>query len=215
MPEDFSRAGGGEAFLSWAACSRPMRGQAVSGDRASIQIDGSRAVLAVIDGLGHGPEAAVAARLATDVVEHHPAEPIDVLLLLVHRELTASRGAAATVAIVDADTGLMHWLGVGNVEGVLVRADAIARPRTLGAFLVGGVLGYQLNQLHQPTPVVLQDGDTIVMATDGVRANLAELVRPEQPIERMAAEILTKHARTDDDALVVVARYATLDAAAP
>lgn len=210
MSEGPARASGSSPYLSWAATGRPMRGQAVSGDRVSVQMDGSRAVLAVVDGLGHGPEAAEAARLATDVVESNPAEPIDVLLLLVHRELASSRGAAATVAFLEADTGTLLWLGVGNVEGVLVRAEEMARPRTIGPFLVGGVLGYQMNQLHAPSPVELGNGDTIVIATDGVRAELSSVVRPDQPVERLADTILAKYGRPDDDALVLVARYATL-----
>jgi phosphoserine phosphatase RsbX len=210
MGDQVVRAAGRSGFLTWAAASRPMRGQTVSGDRASVQMDGSRAVIAVVDGLGHGPEAAEAARLATDVVEHNPAEPIDVLLLLTHRELASSRGAAASVAIVEADTGQMQWLGVGNVDGVVVRADVEARPRTLGVFLVGGVLGYQMNQLHMPPPVHLHDGDVIVMATDGVRADLSSIVRPEATPERLADAVLEQYGRPDDDALVVVARYATL-----
>jgi negative regulator of sigma-B (phosphoserine phosphatase) len=215
MSEAARKASGRSPFLAWAATSRPMRGEQVSGDRVSVQLDGSRAVLAVVDGLGHGPEAAAAARLATDVVEHNPAEPIDVLLLLVHRQLANSRGAAATVAILDADSGRLHWLGVGNVEGVVVRADELARPRTIGAFLVGGVLGYQMNQLHAPTQVDLADGDVIVIATDGVRAELSSIVRSDQPVERMADRILAKYGRPDDDALVLVARYATLGSGVP
>ncbi len=213
MAETISRAAGTSGFLTWAAASRPMRGQVVSGDRASVQMDGSRAVIAVVDGLGHGPEAAEAARLATEVIEHNPAEPIDVLLLLAHRELASSRGAAASVAIVDAAAGQMHWLGVGNVEGVVIRADLHARPRTLGVFLVGGVLGYQMNQLHRPAPVDLHDRDIVVIATDGVRADLSSIVRHDQPPERLADAILEKYGRPDDDALVVVARYATLGGA--
>jgi negative regulator of sigma-B (phosphoserine phosphatase) len=194
-------------FLTWAVASRPMKGQAVSGDQATVQVSGSRTVMAVIDGLGHGPEAATAARLAIDVIDNNPAEPLEVLLLLLHRELGSSRGAAATLAVMEGEHGLMDWLGVGNVDGVLVRSDIEARPRNRGVFLISGVLGYHMGNMHHPEPVALEPGDVIVIATDGIRANLAEVARLDLSIDRLAQKILTKYSRADDDALVLVARY--------
>jgi hypothetical protein len=194
-------------FLDWAIAGRPLAGQDVSGDRATVQITRNRCVIAVIDGLGHGPQAAAAAALAAGVVERHRAEPLDALLLLVHEKLVESRGAAATFAIVDGDTGRIDWLGVGNVDGMIIRADETARPRTSGVFLCRGILGYQQPDIRRQEPVQLEDGDTIVIATDGVRGDLAADVRHETPVERMAGALLDAHATPDDDALVLVARY--------
>jgi hypothetical protein len=194
-------------FLDWAVAGRPLAGQTVSGDLAAVQVSRSRCVIAVIDGLGHGPEAAAAATLAAGVVERHRAEPLDAMLLLVHEHLAESRGAAATLAIVDGDTGRMEWLGVGNVDGLIVRADEAARPHTSGVFLCRGILGYQQPNIRAQEPVQLEDGDCIVIATDGVRGDLAADVRHETPVDRMAAALLDAHATPDDDALVFVARY--------
>jgi hypothetical protein len=194
-------------FLDWAVAGQPQAGQDVSGDLAAVQVTRSRCVIAVIDGLGHGPEAADAAALAAGVIERHRAEPLDAMLLLVHEHLTASRGAAATLAIVDGDTGRMEWLGVGNVDGMVVRADDTARPRTMGVFLCRGILGYQKPDIRPRAPVQLEDGDCIVIATDGVRGDLAAGVRHEAPVDRMATALLDAHALPDDDALVFVARY--------
>jgi phosphoserine phosphatase RsbX len=199
--------GGDTSFLRWAVAGRPMRGQAVSGDQATVQVSGPRTIMAVIDGLGHGREAADAAQLASEVVDRHPAEPLEVLLLLVHRELHETRGAAVTVAIVDSERSTLHWLGVGNVEGVLMRADIEARPRSHGVFLVSGVLGYHVGRIHVPEPIALAHGDLVVLATDGVRANLADVVRFDQTPERLADDIMAKHGKLNDDALVLVARY--------
>jgi len=194
-------------FLDWAVAGRPLAGQAVSGDLAAVQVTRSRCVIAVIDGLGHGPEAAAAATLAAGVIERHRAEPLDAMLLLVHEHLSESRGAAATLAIVDGDTGRMDWLGVGNVDGMVIRADETARPRTSGVFLCRGILGYQRPNIRIAEPVQLQDGDCIVIATDGVRGDLAADLRHETPVDRMATALLDAHATPDDDALVFVARY--------
>lgn len=194
-------------FLDWAVAGRPLAGQEVSGDLAAVQVTRSRCVIAVIDGLGHGPEAAEAAALAAGVVERHRAEPLDAMLLLVHERLVDSRGAAATLAIVDGDTGRMEWLGVGNVDGTMIRADETARPRTNGVFLCRGILGYQQPDIRPREPIQLEDGDCIVIATDGVRGDLAADVRRETPVDRLATTLLDAHATPDDDALVFVARY--------
>lgn len=196
-----------KTFLDWAIASRPIAGETLSGDAATVQLSSSRCVLAVIDGLGHGPEAAAAAAEAATVVEDNRAEPIVALLLLLHERLVDSRGVAATVAVVDGETGRMEWLGVGNVNGVVFRADEAARPRSHGVFLGRGVLGYLLPNLHLPEPVQLSAGDLVVIATDGVRGDLTALLRADVPVQRLAENILQAQATEDDDALVFVARY--------
>lgn len=194
-------------FLEWAVAGRPMPGEKLSGDLATVQTTDSRCVLAVIDGLGHGPEAAKAAERAAQAIEQNPAEPLDALLMLAHEELATSRGAAATVAIIEGSTGRMDWVGVGNVDGTIVRADHAARPRTLGVFLCRGVLGYRLPPLHLSPSVQLEHGDCIVIATDGVRGDLTVAVRHELPVDRSAETILAECAIDEDDALVFVGRY--------
>jgi hypothetical protein len=129
------------------------------------------------------------------------------MLLLVHEHLVDSRGAAATLAIVDGDTGRMEWLGVGNVDGMVVRADPTTRPHTSGVFLCRGILGYQQPNIRPQDPLQLEDGDCIVIATDGVRGDLAADIRHETPVDRMATQLLDAHATPDDDALVFVAHF--------
>lgn len=197
----------GLPFVDWAVASRPMRGEAVCGDVATVHVGPSRCVLAVIDGLGHGPEAARAAALAAQVVDRHRSERPDALLSLSHHSLRSSRGAAATVAVIERADGTLDWLGVGNVDGVVVRAADGARPRTHGVFLRGGVLGERMPTLHRPEPMRLENGDCIVIATDGVRGDLAAAARSDLHVDVLAERILDEHAIPEDDALVFVARY--------
>ena len=62
----------------------------------------------------------------------------------------------------------MTWLGVGNVEGVLIRADTRATPAAESVLLRGGVVGYQLPAL-QASVVPVSRGDLLILATDGIR----------------------------------------------
>lgn len=201
-------------FVDWAVASRAKPGEALSGDLATVHADKERCVLAVIDGLGHGPKAAAASEVMVGVVREHRHESPERLLLLAHRSLAGTRGVTATIAVIDVTLGHMTWLGVGNVNGALVRADSRARPRTHGVFLCRGVLGHQLPSLHHPEVLELRRGDCIVINTDGVQGDVATAAQAQTPVDRIAHAILDKGAMANDDALVLVARYRLPDNAA-
>jgi len=195
------------AFVDVAVAGRPRPGQEACGDQSVVRSAGGRWVLAAIDGLGHGPEAEHSALLAAAVVDENPDAGPAELLTLGHARLVGSRGAAATVAVIDAATGLLDWLGVGNVDGVVVRADGSIRPGVHGVFLAAGVRGVQMPSLPTPRPVQLEHGDCVLLATDGVRTDLAEAARSGLRPAALARAVLDEHAEPTDDALVVVARY--------
>jgi negative regulator of sigma-B (phosphoserine phosphatase) len=102
--------------------------------------------------------------------------------------------------------GRMTWVGVGNVEGTLVRAEAPAGTRPESVMLLGGVLGHQLPSLR-PSTTPVAPGDTLILATDGIGGGFLEGIDPAQPPQELAERILSNHGRGDDDALVLVARY--------
>jgi serine/threonine protein phosphatase PrpC len=204
--------GGANGLLEWAVAARPIPGQSVSGDQCVVRVTDTEALLAVIDGLGHGPEAAAAAEQAVDVLRDNPAEPVEVLLVLCHTALARTRGAAVTVASINATKGSMSWLGVGNVEAVLLRGvpsgNAPGGSSTEWALLHGGIVGYQLPTLR-PREIDLQPGDMLLMATDGIARSFAQDASMVAGPARLADRILENLARPNDDALVLAARYGT------
>jgi len=100
----------------------------------------------------------------------------------------------------------MTWLGVGNVEAMLLRADAAASPRRENVLLRSGVVGCQLPALRAAIIPVMR-GDVLVFATDGIGGHFAEEVILSDPPQRIAEHILARCAKGTDDALVLVARY--------
>jgi negative regulator of sigma-B (phosphoserine phosphatase) len=50
-------------------------------------------------------------------------------------------------------------------------------------------------------------GDTLVLATDGIHSGFAEGLRREESPQQLADHILVRDAKGTDDALVLVARY--------
>jgi phosphoserine phosphatase RsbX len=97
---------------------------------------------------------------------------------------------------------------VGNVDGVLLRERPAPTARTAEERLIprGGVVGHHLPPLDASTLRVAR-GDTLVLATDGLRDGFAEDLKRGDEAGPMAELILARHAKRTDDALVVVARY--------
>lgn len=189
--------------IAWAAAGRALPGQSESGDAFAVVAAGERTLLGVIDGLGHGPEAAAAARRAVATLEGYAGEPLEALVASCHRALLRTRGVVLTLASIHAAERTLTWLGVGNVEGVLLRAGGRGRETVL---LRAGVAGYQLPPLRAAV-LPLAPGDLLVLATDGIAVDFMGALRGDGPPQQIADRILGRHARATDDALVLVARF--------
>jgi negative regulator of sigma-B (phosphoserine phosphatase) len=194
------------ALLDWSVAARPMPGQSVSGDLHLVKRFDRRVLVAVIDGVGHGDEAAAAARAAADILENHPGETTISLFKRCHEALLKTRGVVLTVAILDTVENTMTWLGVGNVEGRLLRADAGASHPRESVLLRGGLVGYQIPAL-QASVIPVAAGDLLILATDGVNAAFEEGINLNESPKQIADRILSRHFKGNDDALALVARY--------
>jgi hypothetical protein len=192
--------------VDWAVATLALAGEEESGDLHVVAPFEEGALVAAIDGLGHGPEAAAAARNAAQTIHAHAGDPVMDLLERCHQSLRGTRGAVITLASFNTGRGTMSWTGVGNIEGTLLRADPQEQRRRESVMLVGGVPGHQLPSLRANELKVFA-GDTLVLATDGVRGGYLDLVDPGDPPQRLADQLLADYGRDTDDALVLVARY--------
>lgn len=194
--------------IEWAAAGRALPGQRVSGDRTVVLDAGGDSVLfAVLDGLGHGAAAAEAADRAAQVLSDNRAEPLDVLVLLCHRALAETRGAALTLALFDSGDRV-HWLGVGNVESRIVAVAPAGKPAVRAtALLTAGIVGYRLPPNLPTQTVPVRAGDLLLMATDGIVSDFVDTVDLSRPTSEITADILAGHSKDTDDALVLAARH--------
>lgn len=196
-----------DRLIEWGVAALTLPGQAESGDRHVVKPFPNGVLVAALDGLGHGDEAAAAARAAVSALEDHGNGGVIPLLSRCHERLRATRGVVMSLASFNALDGTMTWLGVGNVEGRLVRAAPDARLRHETLLLRGGVVGGQLPELHASI-LAVAPADTLILATDGIRGDFADGVIPTDPPQRIADLILAQYGKGTDDALVLVARYA-------
>src|SRR5438128_411421 len=120
---DTTRGSSSLPFLEWGVAGMTFPGQPVCGDLQLVEPFPNGVLVAAVDGLGHGAEAASAARLAVATLRAHAHEPVLPLLQRCHEALRATRGAVLTVVSIDARGGTITWAGVGSVEAALLRAD--------------------------------------------------------------------------------------------
>jgi len=193
--------------LDWGVASLPLNGQSESGDRSVVQFFPGGVLLGVIDGLGHGDEAAMAASAAESILRAQPQEPVISLVRQCHENLRSTRGVVMSLVSFDILHGLMTWLGVGNVRGVLRRSGSSSNLPQEELLLRAGVIGGQipLPPLQAAVLPVFQ-GDTLFLASDGIRGEFALEQAPSEMSQRTAQVILSRFANGNDDALVLVAR---------
>jgi len=193
-------------LLDWHVAARPVHGQAVSGDLHLVKSFEGGVLLAVVDGVGHGDEATAAARRAVSILESHARESVIALIKRCHEELKQTRGVVMTVASLNTSEQAITWLGVGNVEGRLLHANADAGHPSESVLLRGGLVGLHLPAL-QTSVMPVTPGDLLVLATDGIHAGFDNRININQTPKQIAECILKQHFKGSDDALVLVARY--------
>ncbi|MBI2149333.1 MAG: SpoIIE family protein phosphatase [Acidobacteria bacterium] len=185
---------------------RILTGETESGDQHLVRPFEGGVLIAVVDGLGHGEEAAAAAKRAIEIIDAHAEESVIPLVNRCHRELVRTRGAVIGLASIRSIDNTMTWMSIGNVEGVLVRADTSVLPRRESIFMRGGVVGYNLPPLRASV-VPVSRGDMMILATDGIHQNFIDNLRLGESPQQAADRIAANFARPTDDALVLVARY--------
>ena len=194
-----------DPLLEYGVAQFALPGQSASGDLHLVRGNRDGALVAAIDGVGHGEEAAAAAKVAAGILSSAVNEPIIAAVETCHEKLRSTRGVVVSLASIDTSHAMMTWLGVGNVQGVLLRASRRERRIQEALLLRAGVVGAQLPPL-QAAVLPIARGDTLVFATDGIRGDFAEGFSMLENPQRAADRILAKYRTGNDDALVLVVR---------
>lgn len=180
----------------------PKRGEAVSGDDWSWRADAEGCTVFVVDGLGHGTEAAVAANEAVKQFQRSSGEPPAEIVEQVHRAMRHTRGGAVAAARVDFASRTVAFAGVGNIAGVVLGPGGQLR-RMVSHNGTAGHIVRKIQSFHYPCgngPMILHsDGIASSWSLDGY----AGLARAHPLL--LAGVLYRDFARTRDDATVVVA----------
>lgn len=200
-----------------AIAKRALSGDPHCGDECgSWRVDG-KTILCVVDGLGHGEHAEVAAKAAIDYVGRHLADSLPEIFAGCDRALRDTRGAAMSLAVVDEDKKTLTHAGIGNVRAVVMGEKILKMTSSYG--IVGG--GFKVLTLET---VPFSPGDTVILHTDGLEevddiSGHAEIA-PERPgrcaefrpagpdnVQGLAERILRHRGLGSDDAAILVCRW--------
>jgi anti-sigma regulatory factor (Ser/Thr protein kinase) len=181
----------------------PAPGEIESGDTWAAAVDGGRLAVLLADGLGHGPDAAKASRVAQDVFERAPFTELGALLQQSHQALQTTRGAAICLAQMDIDAATLQWTGAGNVMG-----RVLSGVFDKSVLTQSGTAGMQIRRPEVNT-MALPDHTLVILHSDGIETRwTADRLRPllQRDPTLVAAVLLRDHTRHRDDATIVVIR---------
>jgi anti-sigma regulatory factor (Ser/Thr protein kinase) len=188
------------ASLRLGAVCIPLEGEMECGDAWHCVCGEQGAALMVVDGLGHGPFAAEAARVAINSFLLSPfASPQDILTRA-HPLMSRTRGGSVASALADGTR--LSYCGVGNISGALLGAG-----RSQGLVSHNGTLGLAQRRIQQ-FEYHREPGSLLVMHSDGISTRWDLKNRPDLLARHpalMAAAMYRDHSRGRDDATVVVA----------
>jgi len=190
------------SVLESFSVNRPCLGERVSGDVAVVLEVGGGWLAALVDVLGHGPEANELAVVIAAWIEDHATGDVVSVMERLHRRLKGTRGAAIGLCFV-ADGGKVQYAGTGNTA---VRRFGSTETRLVSR---DGVVGHTMRTPHLQE-MELEPADVLLLYSDGVsdRFGLQEypaLLHQEVPV--VARSVIKRFAKDHDDATCIALKY--------
>jgi hypothetical protein len=154
-------------------------------------------LFALIDALGHGPDAQASAERLQALLPSLAREPLRTIFDRCDAALAGARGVVMSAIQVRPDASV--FAGIGNVD--LFAPPGVLRPSCVAGTLGNGIRAYREHALP------LQKGQRWVMTTDGIRggmvARVLESLR-DLPPTQVASELISRAGRLNDDAGALV-----------
>ena len=189
--------------LEHSSLIRPCMGESVSGDAVVLRPLEHGLFVAIIDVLGHGPEANELTHLIDHFLDRHATADVSGLLTRLHQRLKGTRGAAVGFCAIDSATGHLDYVGIGNT---CIRRFGESETRLVSR---DGVLGQNMR-----TPLLqsleLESGDLIVLYTDGVSDRFTAVEYPgllRHAPKDVVRNILDRFGKNHDDSACIAIRY--------
>ncbi|MHB1561695.1 MAG: ATP-binding protein [Isosphaeraceae bacterium] len=177
-------------------------GEDACGDEWALVSREGREYLLVVDGLGHGPHAAEAARGAVGAFRSSASEEPREIIAAISEAIRGTRGAALAVARLDARLGKVRFAGVGNIVGAIV---ARITARSTSMVSMNGTAGHVVPRI-QEFDYDWPEGAVVLMHSDGLdrRWDLARYPGlASRPPALIAGVLYRDHRRERDDATVL------------
>jgi anti-sigma regulatory factor (Ser/Thr protein kinase) len=142
--------------------SLPQAGQEENGDGWSAMYDGDRSLVLAVDGLGHGPEAALAARKGVQIFQKTGWTSPRLVVERLHAALKGTRGGSVAVVQVNLQRRLAVYCSVGNIAGAIITFEA--RRHMIGYDGTVGHTARRIREFEYRWPA----GALMVLHSDGI-----------------------------------------------
>ncbi len=177
-------------------------GQLPSGDEQRVRLDiaaDTTLLVALVDGVGHGPQAAVARQAVLRCVERNWSEDLRTLAAACHHETRPSRGATMALARVHGAPRTVDFLAIGDVRAWLWHPPYSSKELVTSRGLVGYQIDARLFLQHAELPT----GCCLVMTSDGITGDLTEAPSPSVGDDWTGHFIATAGVDRDDATVVL------------
>ena len=148
--------------LEHGAVCTPLHEGDPSGDGWTVVRRRSGTIAVIVDGLGHGYDAAIAADTALRIIRDEPEGTPMELMESAHRALRSTRGAAMAIAEISLASRQVRFVGVGNVSALVVSASTVKH-----LVSSNGTVGH--SQIRPRNFICdFPDGACLLMHSDGI-----------------------------------------------
>lgn len=189
--------------LTVGAVCLPVRGEQACGDAWAMKSGCDSTLFMLADGLGHGPDAAAASNLAVAIFEKYAPHSPETLVSLIHAGLRSTRGAAVAVAEVAVKEGVVRFVGVGNLSGLIISGGTSRQMVSNNGTAGDEARGIQVFTYPWPEDALL------VLHSDGIATHWSLADYPGLAIKHpalIAGVLFRDHQRLRDDSAVVVVK---------
>lgn len=173
------------------------------GDGIGLWRKGGIVFLAIVDGLGHGPQAAKASTAVLNFISENFGAPLPELFQACDLAVRHTRGAALGAARIETDANQLYYAGIGNTRTMVfgerkIRLDGDP-----------GIIGAGFRKLNVDS-IELESGDLVFMQTDGLK----RLTDPREyggllygELDPLADRMFQDNYLGTDDGALLVFRY--------
>ncbi|GAB4093078.1 ATP-binding SpoIIE family protein phosphatase [Flaviaesturariibacter terrae] len=175
----------------------PKPGETACGDGFYAKESREHVKLLLGDGLGHGPEAALAAQKAIEAFRKCPDESPAAILRFIHQEVKRTRGLVATVAVFDIKKKQWSICGVGNIAA---RFFSPSGPRNHTPY--NGIVGLNMPNTLNDQLIPYERGQSLVLCSDGIKTKWDLMALPgilRNDLALLNAALFKEFARQTDD----------------
>lgn len=192
-----------------------FEGEEESGDGNIVTETRDGVLVAVIDALGHGPEAASARKVVISTIRKQAFTDLSKIIEQCGKSVLHNRGVVMSLMAINTTNGELLCASVGNITTIIIHQTGHTGSLSDGIVYIppmAGIVGYLTREPNIFSAKLTAD-DLILFYTDGVRDDIREKIVIntkrlfEVPLSSVVEELFNSYCKRTDDALLMVLRY--------